>query len=367
MVAPDGSIDRQLLSAALPFYKDGRDAGLKLLEQIVHPLVLHNRTLFVDQAMAAGEWLVVVDIPLLFETCESEAQLKEVCDVVLVVSAPREIQRQRVLKRPGMTPEKFAFIDSKQVPDSEKCKRADFVINTGYPTKAMARAQLARCYRTLVERYEGQYRAWLERGGGPATPIRCVTLDLDDCLWPVMPPIIAAQRALLSAVEVHLPKSFAAGLCDREAVKATMAPMFERHPMLAHDFTELRRLALEEAAVAHGDDPALAEQVMEAFLLARSDVSEHIFSDVLPAITKLRQAGLTVGAMTNGNCDVTQCLHGYFDFAVTAGEVGAAKPDPLPFLQAAGLAGCHPHQVVHVGDSPLADVCGAMRVGSARS
>ena len=112
--AADGSVDRALLSGALPAFDGGRDAALKVLEDIVHPLVLQERLAFLDQAQRDGEWLVILDIPLLFETHADEAALRETCDAVVVVSAPADIQRERVLARPGMTPERFEFILSKQ-------------------------------------------------------------------------------------------------------------------------------------------------------------------------------------------------------------------------------------------------------------
>ncbi len=117
----NGAIDRQKLSS----YVIGDDAALKKLEQIVHPLVFQTRLDFLDYQRELESTLVVFDIPLLFET-GSEAAV----DKVIVVTAPFEVQKERVLGREGMTEEKFETILQKQMPDSEKCKRADFVIDT---------------------------------------------------------------------------------------------------------------------------------------------------------------------------------------------------------------------------------------------
>lgn len=115
-------------------------AALARLEAIVHPAVAAERHAFMIEH--AGQPLVVFDIPLLFEKGGWES-----VDAVAVVSAPPEIQRQRVLARPGMTPEKFAHILSLQVPDADKRARADYVIDTGtsiYETEAEIVQLIAR-------------------------------------------------------------------------------------------------------------------------------------------------------------------------------------------------------------------------------
>lgn len=118
----DGRVDRQRLSKALL----ADPSGFKRLEAIVHPLVQAAERAFLHRAAAAGATLVVLEIPLLFET-GGDAR----CDVTLVVSAPADVQRARVLARPGMTPEKLAAILSRQMPDAEKRRRADFLVDTG--------------------------------------------------------------------------------------------------------------------------------------------------------------------------------------------------------------------------------------------
>ncbi len=117
----DGAVDRQILGAKVL----GNPEALKKLEQIVHPLVGLAQVEFLNRARAQQAPLVVLDIPLLFETGGDKR-----VDKVLVVSAPPELQRARVLARPGMSVEKFEAILAKQVSDSEKRARADFVIMT---------------------------------------------------------------------------------------------------------------------------------------------------------------------------------------------------------------------------------------------
>jgi dephospho-CoA kinase len=119
--ALDGKVDRKALGAMVL----NDEAALARLEAIIHPLVTASRQKFLTEAAACGAPVVVVDIPLLFET-EAESR----CDAVVVVSAPAEMQRARAFGRPGMTEEKFAALLAKQMPDAEKRRRADFVVDS---------------------------------------------------------------------------------------------------------------------------------------------------------------------------------------------------------------------------------------------
>lgn len=121
MALREGGIDRAALKAAL----GGDAARLRQLEAVVHPATAEDRADFYRQAVAAGQDIVVFDIPLLFET-GAEAQM----DGVAVVSTNTETQAQRVLARPGMTAEALDFIRARQMPDAEKRARADWVIPT---------------------------------------------------------------------------------------------------------------------------------------------------------------------------------------------------------------------------------------------
>jgi dephospho-CoA kinase len=122
-VVVDGAIDRARLSAAVM----GDSEALAVLESIVHPLVGAHRIGFFEDAQAQGADIVVLDIPLLYETGGEKK-----VDKVVVVSAPADVQRERVLARPGMDVAKFEAILARQTPDAEKRDRADFVIDTGW-------------------------------------------------------------------------------------------------------------------------------------------------------------------------------------------------------------------------------------------
>jgi dephospho-CoA kinase len=134
---PEG-VDRRRLGALV--FDD--PAALARLEAIVHPAVRAARRQFLLEH--AGAKLVVLDIPLLFEKGGAEE-----VDAVLVVSAPPEVQRERVLSRPGMTPERFAEILARQMPDAEKRARADHVIDTGRAL-AETRAEVGRLVEKLA-------------------------------------------------------------------------------------------------------------------------------------------------------------------------------------------------------------------------
>jgi dephospho-CoA kinase len=120
-VVKDGAIDREALRQAVL----GKPDELKRLNAIVHPLVGRDRGGFFAEAEAKGADMVVLDIPLLFET-GGHANM----DAVVVVSAPAQMQRERVLARPGMSPERLDAILAQQMADAEKRARAHFVVDT---------------------------------------------------------------------------------------------------------------------------------------------------------------------------------------------------------------------------------------------
>ena len=135
-----GKVDRQKLGA-----KVVNDAtALKRLEDIVHPLVRQSETKFLEAARARGESIVVLDIPLLYETGGEKR-----VDAVVVVTAPADIQRKRVMERPGMTLDKFAGLLEKQVPDAQKRARADFIVDSGHGVEP-AREQVRQILREVA-------------------------------------------------------------------------------------------------------------------------------------------------------------------------------------------------------------------------
>jgi dephospho-CoA kinase len=136
----NGKVDREKLARRVL----NDPAALARLEGIVHPLVQAAEDELLAQTQADGEDVVVLDIPLLFETGADKR-----VDAVVVVSAPAEEQRARALARPGMTAEKLAAVLAKQMPDNEKRRRADFVVDSsrGFDT---ARAQVRAILKAIA-------------------------------------------------------------------------------------------------------------------------------------------------------------------------------------------------------------------------
>ncbi len=137
----DGKVDRNKLSARVVH----DPAAMKQLEQIVHPMLGASRQKFMDDAERSGAPIVVVDVPLLFETGGEKR-----VDAVVVVTTTPEAQRQRILGRDNMTGEKLDAILARQLPDAEKRKRADFVVDTSHgldPVRARIRDILAEAVK----------------------------------------------------------------------------------------------------------------------------------------------------------------------------------------------------------------------------
>lgn len=136
----DGGVDRDRLRDRVL----GDEAAMVKLEALIHPLVKREEEKFLSAARDVGRRIVLLDIPLLFETgAEGEV------DMVIVVSAPADVQRERMLKRPGMTPERLEAMLARQMPDAGKRRRAHVVIETG-GTFDETRRQVERILRAVA-------------------------------------------------------------------------------------------------------------------------------------------------------------------------------------------------------------------------
>ena len=144
-LCPDAVVDGAVDRARLKRWIAAEDGALSRLESTIHPLVAADRAEFLDRAARDGARVVLLDIPLLFETGADTA-----VDATVVVSAPAEVQKARVLARPGMTEAHFQTILDRQMPDAEKRKRADYIVET--LTLEDARAAVDRVLKEIENR-----------------------------------------------------------------------------------------------------------------------------------------------------------------------------------------------------------------------
>lgn len=190
-------------------------------------------------------------------------------------------------------------------------------------------------------------------------PVRAITLDLDDTLWPIAPVVLRAETVLGQWLRRHAPRT--AERFPLEAMRALRDEVAREHPHLAHDFTRQRMISLERMLAAAGDDVALAQPAFEAFFAARCDVVHY--DDTVDALDRLA-ARVPLAALSNGNADLVRIgLMDRFAFQLGAREHGAAKPDPSIFHAACARLDVPPAHVLHVGDDIEMDVVGAHRAG----
>ncbi|WP_417533803.1 HAD family hydrolase [Marinobacterium stanieri] len=197
--------------------------------------------------------------------------------------------------------------------------------------------------------------------------IKCVTFDLDDTLWAVDPVIRQANQSLWQWLEMNAPLFTAMHeVSDMAEGSELRRSLLEKYPEIAHSLSLIRIKLLERGCVAAGYSEAeainLAERAFEVFMQGRHQV--ELFEHAQAALEQLRQQGYLIGALSNGNADVSQTLVGHlFDFQYNADTVGSAKPEPEMFQQALHHTGLRPEQVVHVGDHPINDVQAARQLG----
>lgn len=191
------------------------------------------------------------------------------------------------------------------------------------------------------------------------TPIKVLSFDLDDTLWPVQPAIEAAEQAVYAWLKSNHPRAI--DNHDIDSMRKIRARMVHLYPDRQHDMTFLRRAALGEQLRAAGYGEGGADAAFEVFFAARNRVT--LYADVEPALQRL-QLRYRLFALSNGNADLRRCgVAHFFEGHVSAQSAGVAKPDARIFSALAAAAGVDPHEILHIGDDPLADVAGAARAG----
>lgn len=197
--------------------------------------------------------------------------------------------------------------------------------------------------------------------------IKCVTFDLDDTLWAVDPVIHQANRTLWQWLDENAPLFTACHqLVDLTEGSELRQALLKEMPEIGHSVSLIRVKLLERGCIAAGytatESILLAERAFEVFMQARHQV--ELFEHAQAMLERLRRDGYIIGALSNGNADVSQTLVGHlFDFQYNADSVGYAKPHPRMFAQALHYTGLRPEQVVHVGDHPVNDIQAARELG----
>ena len=190
--------------------------------------------------------------------------------------------------------------------------------------------------------------------------IRAITVDLDDTLWPIGPVIEVAERSLYRWLAVNCPRSVRRHTVDSMREARTRVAKTEKG--IAYDVTEVRRRSLMELIVEQGAYPSkFVDDAMAEFLKHRNRV--ELYPDVLPFLNRTK-ARFPLLSISNGNADLHQIgLGDLFSGHISAGKLGAAKPDSKLFRAACDLLELAPEQVLHIGDHPIEDILGASQVG----
>ena len=193
--------------------------------------------------------------------------------------------------------------------------------------------------------------------------IEVITFDLDDTLWDVRPALIKAEAAQNLWLDTHYPNTISE--LDAENLKRIRRDVLTREPQLAHRISAFRQAvlqqSLEETGLATAEAEWAAKEAFGAFIARRHDVA--LYPESLPLLEELSQDYI-LGALTNGNADVTKTPLGrFFDFTLKAEDVGAAKPEPALFNHALQRVAGNSSALIHIGDSHDHDVIGANRAG----
>lgn len=189
--------------------------------------------------------------------------------------------------------------------------------------------------------------------------ILALTLDLDDTLWPVLPALECADREVDAWLRSHHPD--VATRWPIPAMRQLRAQIAAERLDLAHDFTTQRHLTMQRAFAACGLAEAPVAALWEIYYAARNRV--ELYADALPALQRIA-ARWPVASLTNGNADLERIgIHTHFHCHVCARDTGVGKPDARIFREAAQRLGVAPRAILHVGDDPELDVCGARDAG----
>ncbi|MGB0133662.1 HAD family hydrolase, partial [Dokdonella sp.] len=189
--------------------------------------------------------------------------------------------------------------------------------------------------------------------------IRAISLDLDDTLWPIAPVIERVETSVDLWLRSNCPE--VASAWPIPALRELRDEVARDHPELSHDLAAQRRLTLRRAFAPFNLGEDWVERIYEIYVRVRNEVDCYV--DTTPALA-IMSAHLPLISISNGTADLGRIgLHEHFQFSVSAGDVGVAKPDAGIFMHACDRLGVAPEHVLHVGDDPTADVAGARAAG----
>jgi len=189
--------------------------------------------------------------------------------------------------------------------------------------------------------------------------IKLLTFDLDDTLWPCKPTIMAAEQKLYEWMQQRVPQITQRH--DSEAIFHKRRDFMRQRPDLLHDMSMLRVESLKALSDEIGLGYDWIDEAFEVFFQARQQV--ELYPDVAPVLDVL-SSEYTLVAVSNGNADIGLTgVDRWFDFSVSAAEVGHQKPHPLVFETAMSKAGAARDETVHIGDDEHRDIFGASEAG----
>lgn len=190
-------------------------------------------------------------------------------------------------------------------------------------------------------------------------PIKVLSFDLDDTLWPCLPTILRAEELLHKWLSVNVPEI--ASSYDVYQLREKRLALVNTHPELAYDLTQLRIQSFQRLSEEFELSDDWIKPAFEIFHEARQQVT--LFDDVEPVLDELNKNYRLV-SLTNGNADTVKTgVDHWFDFALNAASVGKLKSEPEIYWQAQKLANINAQQMVHIGDDPVNDVSGAKSAG----
>ncbi len=196
-------------------------------------------------------------------------------------------------------------------------------------------------------------------------PIKLLSFDLDDTLWPCMVTINKAEKIVQQWFSDNYPQ-----ISEQYSIKELWQQrnvLRDQHPDLAHDISAVRYLSLQvlakELKLSTQQSQQFIKQAFDIYYKARNKVT--LFDDVMPVLHPLSKNYKMVG-VSNGNSDINQTSTGLdkiFEFSWSAAQAGKEKPHPKIFYDIMEKTGTNPHNIIHIGDDPLSDIQGAHNAG----